>query len=62
MYRDWQLTTLDFLFDSTVKCKLDLLDRLRERALRLIGRGQMNNRAIENAYGIEPLREYTTWP
>ena len=36
---------------------MDLLDQVQERALRLIGCGQMNNRAVENAYGIEPLRE-----
>ena len=48
----------DFLFISTVKCELDLLDRVQERALRLIGHGQVINRAIENAYSIEPLREW----
>ena len=48
---------LSFLFHSMVKCELDLLDRVQERALRLIGHGQMNNRAIQNAYGIEPLWE-----
>ena len=46
----------DFLFDSTVKLELDLLDRIQERVLALIGWGQMNNREIENIYTIELLR------
>ena len=46
----------DFLFDSTVEHELDLLDRIQDRALRLIGRGQIENMAVGNAYNIEPLR------
>ena len=60
VYKQFILPILDyadFLLDSTVKCELDLLDRAQERALRLVGRGQMNNRAIENVYGIEPRRQ-----
>ena len=59
IYKQFILPILDyadFLFESTIKYELDLLDRIQERALRLIGNGQMNNRAIENAYAIEPLR------
>ena len=51
------LDCADFFFASTVKCELDLLDWVQERALRLIGCSQMYKRAIENAYSIEPLRE-----
>ena len=42
IYKQFILPILDFadfLFDSTVKCELDLLDRAQERALRLIGHG-----------------------
>ena len=42
IYKQFILPILDyadFLFDSTVKCELDLLDRVQERALRLIGHG-----------------------
>ena len=59
IYKQFILPILDyadFLFDSTVKYELDLLDRIQDRALRLIGRGQPNNRAIEDIYNFEPLK------
>ena len=59
IYKQFVLPILDyadFLFDSTVKRELDLLDNIQERALTLIGRGQVNNRMIENTYAIEPLK------
>ena len=45
----------DFLFDSTVKRELDLLDKIQERALTIIGRGQINNKEVETMYALEPL-------
>ena len=36
----------DFLFDSSTKYELDLLDKLQQRALTLIGQGAVTNRAI----------------
>ena len=59
IYKQFVLPILDYadlLFDSTVKRELDLLDNILERALTLIGRGQVNNRMIENTYAIEPLK------
>ena len=32
---------------------LDLLDRIQDRAIKLIGNGQVNNTVIENVYAIE---------
>ena len=46
----------DSIFDSAVKCEVDLLDRIQDRALKVIGRGQLDNAAIEIAYNIESLR------
>ena len=51
LYKQFILPILDyadFLFDSTVKCELD---RVQKRTLRLIGLGQINNRAIESSKG-----------
>ena len=59
VYKQFILPILDyadFLFDSSIKYELDLLDRIQDRALRLISRGQLNNAAVENAHNIEPLR------
>ena len=58
IYKQFVLPILDyadFLFDSTVKRELDLLDKLQERALTLIGQGKISNRVIENIYSLEPL-------
>ena len=44
VYKQFILTILDyadFLFDSSIKYELDLLDRIQDRALRLISRGQL---------------------
>ena len=35
---------------------LDLLDRIQDRAIKLIDNGQVNNTVIENVYAIESLR------
>ena len=59
IYKQFVLPILDyadFLFDSTVKRELDLLDKIQERALTLIGRGQVNNKTVENTYSIESLK------
>ena len=59
IYKQFILPILDyadFLFDSTVKHELDLLDCIQDRALRLTGRGRLENVAVGNAYNIEPLR------
>ena len=47
----------DFLFESTTKRELDLLDKVQDRDMRLIGNGQQTIRAIENKYNIEPLKD-----
>ena len=51
-----QLDYADFIFESTVKRELDLLDKIQDRALTLIGRGQVDNIFVENTYAIEPLK------
>ena len=59
IYKQFVLPILDyadFIFDSAVKGEVDLLDRIQNRAIKVIGRGQVNNVAIENVYNIEPLR------
>ena len=58
IYKQFVLPILvyaDFLFDSTVKRELNLLDKIQERALTLIGQGQINNKVVENKYALEPL-------
>ena len=59
IYKQFILPILDyadFLFDSTVKRELDLLDKIQERALTIIGRGQVNNKTVESTYSIESLK------
>ena len=60
IYKQYILPILDyadFLFDSTTKHELYSLDKVQDRAMRLIGRGHINNRAVENMYNIEPLKD-----
>ena len=45
----------DFLFESTIKYELDLLDKIQERALAIIGQGHMDSIFLANRYDIEPL-------
>ena len=59
IYKQFILPILDyadFLFESTVKRELDLLDKIQERALTLIGQGRQNENIIRNTYGIESLQ------
>ena len=59
IYKQFILPIIDFAdssFDSAVKCEVDRLDRIQDRALKVIGRGQLDNAAIENAYNIESLK------
>ena len=49
--------TLFFLFGGTTKHELNSLDKVNDRAMRLIGRSHLNNRAVENMYNIEPLKD-----
>ena len=61
IYKQFILPILDyadFICDSAVKSEVDLLDRIQNRAIKVIGRGQLNNVAIENLYNIEPLRAW----
>ena len=60
IYKQFVLPILDyadFLFESTVKRELDLLDRVQERAIRLIRYGDPNGASIERIYNISSLRE-----
>ena len=61
IYKQFILPILDyadFLFDSCIKHELDLLDRIQDRAIKLIGNGQVNNTVIENVYAIESLKSW----
>ena len=59
IYKQFILPILDyadFLFDSCIKHELDLLDHIQDRAIKLIGNGQVNNTISENVYAIESLK------
>ena len=60
IYKQYILPILDyaaFLFESATKQELKSLDKVQNRAVRLIGRGHQENERIENIYSIEPLKD-----
>ena len=60
IYKQYILPILDyaaFLFESATKQELKSLDKVQNRAVRLIGRGHHENEHIENIYSIELLKD-----
>ena len=60
IYKQFILPILDyadFLFESTVKRELGLLDKVQTRAIRLIRYGDASGTSMERVYRIIPLRE-----
>ena len=47
----------DFLFESTVKRELEMLDKVQARAIRPIRYGDASSVSMERVYSIIPLRE-----
>ena len=59
-YKQYILPILDnaaFLFESATKQELKSLDKVQNKAVRLIGRGHQENERIEIIYSIEPLKD-----
>ena len=60
IYKQFILPLLDyayFLFESTVKRELDLLDKIQARAIGLISYGDHSGASMERIYNISPLRD-----
>ena len=60
IYKQYILPILDyaaFLFESATKQELKSLDKVQNRAVRLIGRVHHENERIENIYSIELLKD-----